>query len=79
MKNQLIQRVRDANPFGACHIVVDDGNMEDDHIKFCLNQDDITPEERQLMTDLLGHTVEEREAIWEASLGNGENDETESN
>lgn len=53
--NALAIRIRDANEFGGLHIAVSDGNLEDEHIEFCLEQTDkpLTEEERQLANDLM--------------------------
>lgn len=49
----LSARMDAADQFGALHIVVADGNVEDDHIEFCLVQPNITAEEAELARDLL--------------------------
>lgn len=48
-----------ANHYGPCHIVVDDWNLEDDHIDFCLG---LKPndEEIALLKALKAMTINER-------------------
>lgn len=54
--------------FGALHIVVSDGNLEDEHIEFCLQSDDITEEETKFARKLLEeYTEEQRAMVWEFS------------
>lgn len=55
--------------FGACHIVVADGNVEDHHIDWCLEQPDLVEEEREFLNDLRQLPVADRERLWEASIG----------
>ena len=49
-----------ADPYGALHIVVDDWNLEDDHIQFCRAEDRATDDERALCDRLLAMTLKER-------------------
>lgn len=45
---ELAKLMRDANDGGGLHIIVADGNIEDESIEFCLNQTDhpLTKEEK---------------------------------
>lgn len=52
------------NEFGALHIVVADGNMEDDHIRFCLEQPSITSEETDFARKLLDIPEEQRFMVY---------------
>jgi hypothetical protein len=56
----LSVRINTANSFGALHIVVGDGNMDDENIEFCLKQPEITLEEIKLAEDLLSSEIELR-------------------
>ena len=56
----LATRIDAADDFGALHIVVSDGNMEDEHIEFCLNDARITAKEISLANDLLYSEIELR-------------------
>jgi hypothetical protein len=56
----MSERIKSANPFGGLHIVVEDWNLEDLDIEFCRDSDDATNEERQLASDLLAMTLEQR-------------------
>ncbi len=60
----LSARMDDANSFGPLHIVVGDGNLEDEHIEFCLEQPGITPEEETLAEDLLYSEEALRHFAW---------------
>lgn len=59
MKALAIEMCR-IDEFGALHIVVSDGNMEDDHIQFCLEQPNITPGEIAFAQKLLDIPEEQR-------------------
>lgn len=47
------------NEFGALHIVVSDGNMEDEDIEFCMEQPNITPDEMEFAQKLRREFSEE--------------------
>ncbi len=49
----LAERIRKTDEYGALHIVIDDWNLQDDHIKWCMELEYITPDELQLCRDLL--------------------------
>lgn len=51
----LADRIKETNDFGGLHIVVSGGNVEDEHIEWCLEQTDkpLTKEEKELANDLL--------------------------
>lgn len=53
----MIQRI---NPFGAFHIVVEDTNCEDDHIRSCMDAEDSTEFERHFGSVFLSLTYDER-------------------
>jgi hypothetical protein len=51
--------------FGALHIVVANGNCEDEHVQFCLDQPNITAGEQAFARILLDEfTEEERFAVY---------------
>lgn len=56
----IAPRLRKADPYGACHIVVSDWNLEDEHIEFCRDEPEASDEDRTLMTDLLALSEDER-------------------
>lgn len=63
----LAERIRDANDFGGLHLVVADGNVDDEDIEYCMSQTDkpLTDEEKKLADDLLYSEVEIRHfAYW---------------
>ena len=66
---QLADRISAANEFGALHIFVSDGNVEDDDLAFCMSRPECTAEERLLCEDALKFTEDERFQAWEMSLG----------
>ena len=68
MNTELIRDFLNADPFGALHIVVDDGNLEDKHILSCLEDPEITQSEIRLAYDLLAISVEEREELFELAF-----------
>jgi hypothetical protein len=54
------------NEFGALHIVVSDGNVEDEHIEYCLKEPNITESEREFANRLLeDYTESQRHMVWE--------------
>lgn len=64
------KRLASANGFGALHIVVEDMNLEDEHIAFCrLPENNPTAEEITLVDDLLKQTIDERVSSY--ALGEG--------
>lgn len=66
---QLANRISAANEFGALHIFISDGNVEDDDLAFCMSLSECTAEERSLCMDALLFTEDERFQAWEMSLG----------
>lgn len=57
----LIGRVYDNHSAGGnAHIVLDDCNIENENIQWCLELPDITDAERECLTELLALTYEER-------------------
>jgi hypothetical protein len=59
----LIKLIDRADPYGALHIVIEDGNCEDSHLEFCRQQPDILPFEITILDELAKLTVEEREDL----------------
>lgn len=57
---QAAALIRLANPSGALHIVVDDWNLDDIHLTSCMDDEDATSTERQLMRMMLALTPAER-------------------
>jgi hypothetical protein len=57
----LAPRMAAADQFGALHLVVSDGNVDNENIKFCLSDPNITEEERELAKDLLSVPEQVRE------------------
>jgi len=75
----LIHEIYQFNAVGAnCHIVLDDGNIEDEHIQWCLdvavveNYHKSTPSqletEKQVLKLLLSMTMEERSDLLDVEL-----------
>ena len=52
--------------FSNMHIVIEDGNMDDDHIDWCVNRG-VSDEERAVAEWLKSMPVIVREAIWSVS------------
>jgi len=53
------------NHFGALHIIIADGNVEEEHIEFCMSEEGITQEEHAFANMLLEEfSEEERHAIY---------------
>ncbi len=48
------------NEFGALHIFVADGNCEDEHVEWCIQQPNITDEEHDFATRMLEQFTEEQ-------------------
>ena len=44
--------LRDVDPWGGCHIVREDWNLEDNHIDFCISYETTTEAERTIMLAL---------------------------
>lgn len=63
-KREIFNLMKGLDPYGALHIIIDDGNCEDDHLEFCRKQPDLLVLERVLLDELAKLTVEEREEIW---------------
>ena len=63
-KEELFLQLKRVDPYGALHIVVEDGNMEDSHLDFCRRQPDLLVWERVLLDELAKLSVDEREEIW---------------
>ncbi len=66
--HQLFKSIYDRHPCGCCwHVVLDDGNNEDEHVRFCIEwAAEEHPEHedcREIGPLLLRMSVEEREAI----------------
>lgn len=57
---------------GLLHIVTDDGNLEDDHIKWCLNECNNHPEKEEseigklICNELLKLPMEQRRLVYES-------------
>lgn len=70
----LSRRISDADEFGGLHIVVADGNVEDEDVEFCITQTDspLTDEERLLAEDLLYREEEIRALAYWLSSAPGE-------
>lgn len=60
----LVARLQAADLFGALHIVVEDGNIDDGSLHFCFNLSEATSDEKQLAEDLLKLTQDDREALF---------------
>ena len=61
---KLAKAIRDANHFGALHIVIEDENAADDDLAFCRSLvNELTPAEAEILDMLEGYTEREREAI----------------
>lgn len=62
----LMQRI---DEYGACHIVVSDGNLEDDNIAFCLGLPECTEAEAAFLRALVALSMDERETAY--AIANG--------
>lgn len=53
------------DPWGPCHIVVEDDNVEDEHLDFCLKQTSPAPDalERSFLLAGLSLSLEERASV----------------
>ena len=60
----LAREIAAQEMYGALHIFVCDGNCEDDHLEFCLQDKRITPAERDFVNRMLGYREEQRVAAW---------------
>lgn len=58
--DRLVELLPSVNPFGALHIVVDDWNLEDEHIEFCKGQPDAEDIDLEVADIMLRMTVEQR-------------------
>jgi len=58
----IASRLNEVDPFGGCHIVVEDWNMEDEHIQYCIDNSSTTDTEREIMRDLLKLPLDQRYA-----------------
>lgn len=67
--SEMAKRLSAHDESGAMHIVVSDGNLDDGNIRFCLEQPDVTDEDRELAKDLLTMNEADREAAWDAAFG----------
>lgn len=54
---ELLKR---CHSYGACHIVVEDWNLEDEHIEHCLSEPQIDADEIAAMNALQALSLEER-------------------
>lgn len=61
---EMVERIRAADPYGALHIVIDDLNLDDDSILSCLADKNITNDEAALARDLLKLSDENRDAVF---------------
>jgi len=66
----MAQRLYEHDEFGALHIVVADGNLEDAHIQSCLDDpcEPLTDSDRALARDLLAMTEADREAAYDLAF-----------
>lgn len=61
---EMAERMRAHNAFGAMHVVVCDGNLDEANIRACLEQPDVTEADRVLAADLLAMSEADREAAF---------------
>lgn len=61
----MVERFKDADEYGALHIVTGDWNLEDGHLRWSMEQADATEDEKRLMQDMLALTHAER---WTVAL-----------
>lgn len=54
------RKAKEIDPVGACHIVVDDWNVEDSHIQGCLSRPEATADELEWLRLMMAASVEER-------------------
>lgn len=54
--------LRPIDPFGGCHIVREDWNVEDEHIDFCMTWPETTDAERAVLTQLKALDEDQRYA-----------------
>lgn len=60
----LAREIAAQDMYGALHIFVCDGNCEDDHLEFCLQDKRITPAERDFVNRMLHINEDVRLAAW---------------
>jgi hypothetical protein len=75
---QAVSLLEAVDEYSAAHTVVDDWNLEDEHIDFCLKQADRTSNEHACLVFMKSMTVEERAAALGLSFGfwHTKNDDT---
>lgn len=55
---------RDADEFGALHIIVSDGNVDDGNLDYCAQHHELTERDKLLLDALRSVTEAEREDAW---------------
>lgn len=68
-EDEIIRLFREVDPFGPLHLVVCDGNVEDDHIDYCLEGPDASDTERAFGLALKNLEVSRREHLWFKAWG----------
>ena len=61
--DDLTKLIERADPYGALHIVIDDGNCDDIHLEFCRRQPGLTALDSLILARLELLTVEQREEL----------------
>lgn len=60
---------KDIDEYGACHIVVDDYNIEDMHIDFCFEEKSITEDDKGFLNNFKELNEDERFTALQLSRG----------
>lgn len=65
---QLADLFRQQDGFGALHIIVEDGNVQDEHLDYCEQQEDVTEADKAFIEHLRTFTADERDEAWEIAF-----------
>lgn len=63
VSEEYIQQTRELHPFGALHFIIEDYDVEDDHLEFCYNNKMLKPEEREWLDTFKELTEGQRCAV----------------
>jgi hypothetical protein len=57
---KMVAMLPDVNPYGAFHIYVDDFNIDDDDLRFCMSEAEATPREIEFGKIAAASSIDER-------------------
>lgn len=69
---EMAVRIRKHDAFGAMHVVVCDGNLDEANIQACLEQPGVTETDRALAANLLAMSEADRDAAFDAAFGSAD-------